>query len=128
MYIKHTSFHNWIIFRSKCSLTHRKILLSRIVHYEMSIERDLSRYENTNNIIYHLLRVECNTFANWIHLKIFSRASKNIFTKKPKKIHFNSFSFSLLWCSKLLTIWHARCMMMMIVILFLENDPEDVRL
>ena len=74
-----------LIFRSECSLTHRRILLSRIVHYEMSIERDLSRYENTNNIIYHLLRVECNTFANWIHLKIFSRASKNIFTKKTKE-------------------------------------------
>ena len=41
-------------------------------------------------IIYHLLRVECNMFANWIYLKIFSRAQfqKKYFHKNQKNITF----------------------------------------
>ena len=98
-----------------------------------SIERDLSRYENTNNIIYHLLRVECNTFANWIHLKIFSRASKNIFTKKPKKTwtEMHSFQFIFIFFIMMFEITYNMTRKMHddddSNIVF-ENDPEDVRL
>ena len=46
-------------------------------------------------IVYHFPRVECNTFTNWIYLKIFPLRSKNIFTKPKKNIIFILIHFFL---------------------------------